>query len=314
MKKLIIGFSIVAVLSILVYLIIPNFVTVKRSVEIYNNPRGITRALSNENEWSKWWPGNYDKQKGVFILHDNSYSFEGFTGNAILLKIQNPLFTVSTKMILVDAQRHVQNIYWGFITPTSYNPIKRVKAYLAATSLEKDMGLILSSINTFYADTVNLYGVKIERNFVKDSTLIFTYDSVKGYPSNEKIYSLINTLRDYIKASSALATDSPMVNVYTSDSIYYLTKVAIPTNKPLPSAGKIQYKWMLGNGNILTADVTGDSKAVQRAFAGMENYVHDFELASPAIPFSKLLTNRLAEKDSTQWRTRIYYPVMYYKD
>lgn len=314
MKKLLLVFAALILCSVLVYWLIPNHVIIKTNVAVSNNPKGIYRALTNKNEWQKWWPGEYDNNTGQFTWHDNTYEYKGFTSNSVLIRVKNPLFNISADMILVPAQMNTQNIYWGAVAPTSYNPVKRVQAYLASQSLKNDMQAILSSIENFYRDTTNLYGVKIQRDFVKDSALIFTYDSAKGYPSVEKIYSMVNTLRDHIKAFSAAATDSPMLNIYTSDSVYYLTRVAIPTNKALPSAGKISYKWMLAHGNILTADVQGDSKKVQNAFNGVDNYVHDFELAAPAIPFYKLLTNRLAEKDSTKWTTRIYYPVMYYKD
>jgi hypothetical protein len=314
MKKLIFILLGITVCTLLLYWFIPNHVVIKRSIIVNNNPKGIYRALTNKDEWTKWWPGNYDSNTRQLKWHDNIFEHKGFTSNYILLTIKNPLFNISANMVLVPAQTRMQNIYWVAATPTSYNPVKRVQAYMAAKSLEDDMESILSSIEKYYSDTVNLYGVKIERDFVKDSALIFTYDSVKGYPSSEKIYSLVNDLRNHIKAFSAIATDSPMLNVYTADSVWFFTKVAIPTNRALPSVGKISYKWMLGHGNILTADVQGDSKKVQAAFTGVENYVHDFELASPAIPFCKLITNRLAEKDSTKWNTRIYYPVMYYKD
>jgi len=314
MKKLLFIFIAVIVCSALLYWLIPNHVTVKHAVTINNNPKGIYRALTNKNEWKKWWPGNADSVTGQLKWHDNIFEYKGYTSNTVLLNIKNPLFTLSADLMLVPVQMKAQNIYWGTVVPTSYNPVKRVQAYLAAKSLEEDMQFILSSIEKFYSDTTNLYGVKIERDFVKDSTLIFTYDSSKGYPSTEKIYSLINNLREHIQAFSAVAADSPMLNVFTTDSIHYLTKVAIPTNRALPSVGRITYKWMLGHGNILIADVQGDTKKVQDAFISVDNYVHDFELTSPAIPFCKLLTNRLVEKDSTKWRTRIYYPVMYFKD
>lgn len=314
MKKLLIAIIAAAVISLLLYWFIPSHAVVKSAVAVNNNPKGVYRALVTKEEWKKWWPGSYDNKTGELKWHDNTFEYKGYTSNAVLLNIKNPLFSISANIMLVPSQMRTQNIYWNAVVPTSYNPVKRVRAYLAAQSLEDDMQAILLSIEKFYTDTSNLYGVKIERNKVKDSALIFTYDSVKGYPSTEKIYSLINILRDHIKAFSAVATDSPMLNVYTTDSVYYLTKVAIPTNKALPSIGRISYKWMLGNGNILTAEVEGDNRKVQDAFTGVDNYVHDFELASPAIPFCKLLTNRLAEKDSSKWKTRIYYPVMYYKD
>lgn len=315
MKKWIFILTVFALGFICLYVFIPTIVTVNKTAAINNNPKGIYRALTNSSEWYKWWPGTYDSAKGALKLNDNIYRYKGFTSSSVMVNIENPLFTVPANVLIIPNEMRSQNIYWGVAIPTSFNPFKRLQVYMAAKSLKKDIQSILAAAEKFYADTANLYGgIKIRRDFVKDSSLVFTYDTSAGYPSSEKIYSLVNELRNYITVFSAKAVDSPMLNIYTADNRHYLTKVAIPTNKPLPSAGKISYKWMLARGNILTADIQGDSKKVEQAFTAVDNYVHDFELASPAIPFYKLITNRLAEKDSTKWKTRIYYPVMYYKD
>lgn len=295
-----------------VYFFIPNIVSISKQAVITNNYRGVYRELTDSTKWHNWWLAK--ENKGSVQLNGNRYFIKSITASSVLVDIQTPDYTVASSIFLVpDEYRNVQ-VNWAAAVPTSYNPIKRIQRYFSASSLSDDIGKLLQSMEKFYADTANVYGVKINRDIVKDSLLIFTYDSIKGNPSQEKIYSMIDELRNYINAYSAKATDSPMLNIYTADSVWFLTKVAIPTNKRLPSLGKISFKWMLGNGNILTADVEGDENKVNTAFKGVDNYVNDFELASPAIPFYKLITNRLAEKDSAKWKTRIYYPVMYYKD
>jgi hypothetical protein len=166
----------------------------------------------------------------------------------------------------------------------------------------------------FGASTANLYGLDIRRELVKDSALISISDSSIGYPSSEKIYSIVDQLRQYIQKQGAVASDSAMLFTYTKDNLHYQVKVALPTSRRLPSKGKIEYRWMLGGGNILVTDVKGGPQTIDSAFAIVENYVQDHQLVAPAIAFYSLITNRLAEKDSTKWITRIYYPVMYYYD
>ena len=172
---------------------------------------------------------------------------------------------------------------------------------------------MLSNIKQYYTSNASLYNLDIRREIVDDSTMISTFDSTRGYPSTEKIYSLIDKLRAYIGSQQALATDSPMLNIYSRDNKTFFIRVAFPTNKTLPSKGDIAFRKMLYGGNILTALVKGAPNKADSAIGTMENYLSDFELESPAIPFYSLVTNRLAERDSTKWITKIYYPVMFYK-
>ena len=67
---------------------------------------------------------------------------------------------------------------------------------------------------------------------------------------------------------------------------------------------------MLPGGNILITEVKGGPEEIKKAYRQVELYISDFQRVAPAIPFESLVTDRRAEKDSTKWITRIYYPVM----
>ena len=245
------------------------------------------------------------------MLNGNDYVVADYTASSISVDINNSSVSSRSSILFVPLQSDSIRLEWQAQIPTSYNPIKRLEIYFGTSGLQNDFHTILKAIPAYYTNDEKIYGIEIRRESVKDTALVFTFDSTIGYPSIEKIYSMIGDLRNYINSNAASATDSPMLNVYNSDHVHYVTKVAIPVNKILPSSGKIFYKWMLPHGNILVADIKGDTKTTDSAFVTMENYVHDYNLTAPAIPFFKLISNRL-KKDSTEWITRIYYPVMYY--
>ncbi|MBL0356262.1 MAG: hypothetical protein IPP72_04960 [Chitinophagaceae bacterium] len=313
MKKLTAGLVIVLVLFFsLAYLMVPNVITINTSLAFQNNIKGLFRTLSETRNWSKWWPGKFDSTGKKLLLNGNEYTVPDYTATSIVVEVNNPTVSEKSSLLFVPLKSDSIRLEWQVQIPTSYNPFKRVKIYFATSGLQHDFHSILASIKSYYTNDERIYGLDIRRESVKDTSLVFTYDSSKGYPSTEKIYSMIGELRNYIDMHSAIATDSPMLNIYSSDHEYYLTKVAIPTNKILPSSGKIFYKWVLPHGNILVADVKGNIQQTDSAFATISHYVHDYNLTAPAIPFFKLITNRLQEKDSSKWVTRIYYPVMYY--
>jgi hypothetical protein len=140
--------------------------------------------------------------------------------------------------------------------------------------------------------------------------LLFTFASSKGLPGTEFIYGLIDQLKNYAADQSAKVTGYSMLNISTIDSIHFLTKVAVPIDKKLKPSGNISYKWMLGGGKILVAEVQGGPASINKALKQVEVYVQDYHLIAPAIPFQSLITDRTKEKDTSKWITKIYYPVM----
>ncbi|MFT3681908.1 MAG: hypothetical protein QM791_16665 [Ferruginibacter sp.] len=312
MKKWIIAITSFIILMSLTYVFIPDTISINRSVVINNNIKSLYRCFSEQDNWKKWWPGK--SSTDGLLLNGKTYSLPDRTVSSVFVDIDHAGGSSSSSITFIPEGTNNVKLEWDAQIITSYNPIKRLQVYFSTKNLAADFDLLLGKMKLFSSSTENLYGIDIRRELVKDSALVSTYDSSKGYPSVEKIYSLVDELRNYVNSQQAVVTDSPMLNIYTKDSIYYLTKVALPTSRRLPSSGKIEYRWMLGRGNILAADVKGGDKSLQKGFETVENYVQDHELAAPAIPFYSLITNRLAQPDSSKWITRIYYPIMYYYD
>ena len=312
MKKWIIAAAVcIVVLTSLLFILIPGTITVNKSTVMGNNLKGLKRILSADKNWHKWWPVTTD-EKGL-VFNNNFYSVTDIAFSSIFITVKHNNLDTKSSLTFIPVTTDSTKLDWEIQIPTSLNPIKRLQTYIFTLSLQKDIPLLLTDIKQYYSSNANLYDLDIRREIVDDSTMISTFDSTSGYPSTEKIYSLIDKLRAYIGSQQAMATDSPMLNIYSRDNKTFFTRVAFPTNKTLPSKGDIAFRKMLYGGNILTALVKGAPNKADSAIGTMENYLSDFELESPAIPFYSLVTNRLAERDSTKWITKIYYPVMFYK-
>ena len=298
----------VTVLISLLYVFIPGNIVVDKSIVIGNNIKGLKRALSSNENWHKWWPATTDGKD--FLFSNNFYSLTDIAFSSIFINIKHENIDTRSSLTFIPLSADSTKLDWEIQMPTSLNPIKRLQTYLFTRSMQKDISNLLTDIKSYYSSTVNLYDLDIRREIVNDSTMISTFDSSRGYPSTEKIYSQIDKLREYIGSQQALATDSPMLNTFSKDNRVFFIRVAFPTNKTLPSIGNIVFRKMLHGGNILTAVIKGPPNKTDSALTIMENYLSDHELISPAIPFYSLVTNRLAEKDSTKWITKIYYPVL----
>jgi hypothetical protein len=199
-------------------------------------------------------------------------------------------------------------VEWSTKMEMSANPLKRIQQYQHAGKIHQSMAEILEQLQKFTANNENIYRFKIVRTKLADSLLVTTKSISKAYPSNEEYYTLIQKLQKYLSDKKATPVNYPMLNIARVDSNTYETTVAIPVNKVLPANGDILFKKMFP-GNILTADVSGGLYTVEEGFRQLTNYVSDFQLVPPAIPFQSLVTDRLLQKDTAKWMTKLYYPI-----
>lgn len=311
MKKLFISILIILVVLLAsVYIFIPNIISFDESCIVNMNREGISRKLFSENGWYPRLPktaNNHGSNQSFSYNHSDYFISKERTG---LIFIENRQLTANTLLVAVSKAADTTQLFWSGMIATSYNPIKRFQIFLASQKLKADIKNLLLKIQSYFSKKENVYGYNIKEEQVVDSLVVSTSATSKNYPSAAFIYQFIDRLKNYITNYGAKETGFPMLNVSTNDSIHFLTRVAIPVNKKLPSSNDIAFKQMPGGGNILVVQVKGGTSAINTALHEIENYIADYHRTAPAIPFESLVTDRRKETDTSKWVTKIYYPVM----
>jgi hypothetical protein len=302
MKKWLIGlFILVALLLLAAYIVIPTKLTISDNILIEVNSHSAYRCLTDDTKWEKLF-GNRANQK-TFRYRVNQILFEGAE---VFIEDQNSSIPSIIKILSLNKDSSI--ISWTASIDNSTNPLKKIEQYFAARVIKNNMSNVLHNMKRLMEKEENIYGISVHQTKVKDTLLASMKNVSKNYPSVENIYSLITILKDYIKANKAKETGYPMLNITALDSTNFETKVAIPVNKPLNDSGAILQKRMVP-GKILVAEVKGGPYTITKAFNSLENFLQDHQFSSPAIPFESLITNRLNEKDTTKWITKLYYPI-----
>jgi hypothetical protein len=313
MKKWLLILSIFFLLLVgSLYVLIPNVVGLKTNVEMNVTQQGLYRMLLDSNSVKKWWPGQTANNTvpGVFKLNGYNYKIYNNSFTLLPITITDSTTSLKTSLYIISLQTDTVKLAWVGAMATSYNPVKRFLLWQKAKKINRDMDIILQHMNSFYGNDENIYGIKVNKELVKDSVLIGTGAESKGYPDTKFIYGLIDQLRNYAVANGASETGFPMLNVDTEDSLHYNVRVALPVSKLLPNKGTISQKRMPANGNILVTEVKGGVAIGSRAFTQITQYARDYKRVPPAITFYSLVTDRSKEPDSSKWITRIYCPVM----
>ena len=204
-----------------IYIFIPNTISIRQNIFIGANREGLYRNMSDEKNWSKWWPGNasYTNRRQNLSYNNSVYLIDKNTFLSIFILIVHGNINANTSLDLIVQNVDSVNLTWTGIIPTSYNPVKRLQIYFASKQINKDIKALLKRMQWFFSKKENVYGYDIRHELVKDSILISTYKTSRGHPSTEFIYELIDRLRMYIASLSAKETGFPMLNIITTDSI-----------------------------------------------------------------------------------------------
>ena len=297
----------------LVYMILPNKIMLGQTRVFAANPKAFARIIQQDESWENWWP-----KKGVSDEAHSSHplEFNGYTYTIVEKRLTSVLIdvihgedTFKTEFIFIPKPDSVL-ISWQSILTKPLSRIKRLQLNSTINGINKDMAALLNQLQNYVSKEENLYGMTITKEHVKDSTLISTSMTTTGMPTTKNIYVLIEKLKAFASKNNATITGFPMLSIFTTDSINFRSQIALPVDKKMTDAGDIKYRWMLGGGNILKAEVKGGYGTINNGFKAMEHYIDEHKRVAPAIQFQSLITDRRTEPDSSKWVTKLYWPVM----
>lgn len=268
---------------------------------------GAIRQIQNKEKWQLWWPGQKEKDD-LYSFKNYHFRIDEIMFNGFEATIYNNTDALKSNLQVlplgIDSSEFQLSCSYAF----SSNPFRRYAQYFRLKKTKKTVAELLTAIKPFYEKEENIYGMKIEMQKVKDSSLVSIKNSFAHYPSTEEIYNMVNSLKEYISKKGGEENNYPMLNIYETSPQSYEVMVAIPTKWDIPMEGNFKLKKMV-LGKILVCEVKGGEKTVMQGEKQLSFYVNDHKKISPAISFQSLVTNRLKEPDTSKWITKLYYPV-----
>ncbi|MEO8413753.1 MAG: GyrI-like domain-containing protein [Ginsengibacter sp.] len=314
MKALLISVTVVCILLLAsIYLFIPLKIAFSKVIIIKTKINIANRFLFDENKWGAWFPTdsvNAVASSGIntYLYKGHFYSIKKKMLNAAEASISNDQISLKSFFTMISINEDSIAIEWKSNMPETSNPFNRLRDYIEARRLQKNMTDILIHLKTFLGKNENIYGINLHVIISKDSTLIATKSVTTHYPSTSNIYNLIGSLQKYIAGQGAKENNFPMLNVKNVNDTAFETMVAIPVNKYLKGNDTIFNKRFVP-WKVLTAEVKGGNYTVNNALHQMAIYLTDYHIPAMAIPFASLVTDRSKQPDTLQWITRIYTPV-----
>ena len=309
MKKWFIRIIIICVLllAISIYIFIPAQLTFSESVLSQANSKAAYRCLTDKNQWQQLF--GKPVTENTFNYNGAQYIINEKTIDGLVVHIKDGDTSTKGVIRILPLANDSSAIVWESSVSTGLNPVKKMNLFFYRKETTENMAGILENIKHYLNKEENLYdGLQISKEKIKDRMLIALKSTYKFYPDYESIYETINKLQQYATQKGAHVTNYTMLNITKFDSADYQAMVAIPISKEIKATGNMELKNLI-LGNILVTKITGGTTTILNAEKAMENYLNDHGLESPGIPYQSLITNRVTEKDTTKWITKLNYPV-----
>jgi len=300
------GVLIAALVS--VYVFIPAELNIIQITPVKCTQQGAYRHLATADKWKKWWPAG-GSEEDKLSYQQGTYQLTKTLLNAVNVHIQHQDLSVNSVLHVFPLPGDSAAVEWKCQLVAGSNPVKRIRYYQQALTIKNNLAALLASFKTFAEKKENIYGIKISESFsIKDTALIATKATTVAYPTVKDMYASIQALQKFSWAHQAKQTGSPILNITPSHPSGFEIMIALPVNKELPDTDPFFKKRILP-ARFLFSRVQGGQGAVEEAFAQLQWYVLDYRKVLMTIPFQQLITDRLAEPDSTKWVTDIYMPV-----
>lgn len=261
----------------------------------------LNRIIATEEILKKMLPPY--NVNGLHVSIQNT----GLGSNSIV--IENGNLKCNVTPFITSKAKNESNIIFNAVLPFCSHPLEWWELNRFVRGTEDYLEALITNIDLKSKDSRNVYGLYFKETTLLDSTLITIQKKSASFPSTKDIYQLIDVLEKYMKQHDARPTNKPMLNIREFENNYQIM-VALPINKELPNTSEIKTKRMLAGGKFIVSDVcSGGMRTFEQYEKNMENFIQDYSYISPAIPFQSLLTNRMTEKDTGKWNTKLFYPV-----
>jgi|SRR5579863_1628701 len=313
MKKWIVWFLVFLVLGIAsIYIFIPAKIVITHIGSAEATITGEYRYISQEENWEKWWrdaDGNSHKKGEPFTFGTNEFRISRKSYNAVGIDIRQNGTDIPSFLTLISYAIDSTGAVWTCEMPSAFNPFTRIKNYLNAREIKKNITGVMKVFSAFISKPKNVYGMTIYKTTVHDTLIVSARFTSPDYPTTTQIYGYFDTLKQSIIKQKGVPVGFPIMNLRKMPDGSFETQTGMPTNRLLKNDGKI-LALRMPPGLFITADIRGGAKTVDEGMRQLELFIQEYNRTKVATAFQILITDRSHEPDTTKWITKIKIPIV----
>lgn len=313
MKKWIVWFLVILLLGVAsIYIFIPAKIVITNISSAEATITGEYRYISQEENWEKWWldaDGKSHHKGEPFTYGANEFRISKRSYNAVGIDIRQKGVDIPSFINLVSYVIDSTGAFWACEMPSTFNPFTRLKNYLNAREIRKNMTGVMNNFSAFISKPDNVYGMTIYKTTVHDTLMVSARFMSPHYPTTAQLYGYFDTLKHSIFKQKAIPVGFPIMNLRKMADGSFETQTGMPTNRLLKNDGKI-LALRMPPGLFMTADIRGGAYTVDEAMRQLDLFIQEYNRTKIATGFQILITDRRLEPDTTKWITKIKIPIV----
>jgi hypothetical protein len=313
MKKWILWFFVIVVLGVAsIYIFIPAKIVITNISSAEATITGEYRYISQEENWEKWWrdaDGKSHNKGEPFTYGTNEFRIGKRSYNAVGIDIRQKGMDIPSSINLISYVIDSTGAVWSCEMPSTFNPFTRLRNYLSAREIKKNMTGVMNVFSAFISKPGNVYGMTIYKTTVHDTLMVSARFMSPEYPTTAQLYGYFDTLKQSVVKQKGMPVGFPIMNLRKMPDGSFETQTGIPTNRLLKNDGKI-LALRMPPGLFMTADIRGGAYTVDEAMKQLELFIQEYNRVKIATGFQILITDRRREPDTSKWITKIKIPIV----
>jgi len=166
----IIGVLVIAFIGA-VSIFIPSTENFTYSSSVKCPQEAATRFLINKNKWPQWWPGE-KKDEHLYTYKNYEYRVNKIMLNAVDITVSDSKDSVRGLLRIIGDTGASTKILWNSEFEFSPNPFTKLSNYFLSKDIKSNITSLVEDSKLFFEKQENLYGMKIQVETVKDSSLV----------------------------------------------------------------------------------------------------------------------------------------------
>lgn len=275
----------------------------------------VYSLLLKPEQWQKWHPQVKAAWRRDAVALEIEKQKLGFKINAAKLHID-----VRINGFGFDVDQELgsfSSVYSFTVLPATNTRYTDVQLITLSSFFKKLSGwlwhtsplLDLRSLKQFIEDDKAYYGYNISIQNAVDTSIAVEQKTVSVKERNTTVATIRQNLQRFVEKNGLKITQPIMADIRTlyQDSIRVM--IGFSVNKAFKPEGNINIMRIPKQAKMLTVVYRGKYGNRQSAYTVLKNYMRDYELLAPEVPYEKYLNNRIPLSDSDKVVMQIIAPL-----
>jgi effector-binding domain-containing protein len=325
---------ILLLLCIILFLIsigflLPKSIRVDREINIHSNKPFIFNKLNTIKNWGNYLLPMFSGQTQIENYFGPEFgpgaklvwvskSEEIKTGSLTIMQ-SNPYDSIlylidyiekgkSSLKIVLNNDIQSTKVKIVFETNLGINPISRWIGLFSDRMIGSDMQRSLKKMQIDLEKPITYNGFSVEELEIPAQYILSIRDTATNTTISKKLIRMYRRIALFVNAKKMTPAGEPFTVYHSYSQNGFDIETCLPIISSIQSSSDVIFSELSSQKTVMVK-YSGNNKNINLAYQALTNYINDNGLQIAGPPWEKYIRNSIAESDTGNWQTNIYFPV-----